>query len=374
MSTFRLSLVSTAAPDRPGSMRRYAEWVQRALQTLPASTRPVVTLAPLARPQPAYLGSAPRLANWLHHARCALRVRGMVRRTRPDLVHVLDGSHAYLVNLLPPWLPAITTVHDLIPLLTRRGELPGPQPSRPARWLWHRSLAGLRRCSRVLADSASTARDLQRLAAIPAAAVTVLHLPVVGGLPSSSRPVRTSSAAPAPPFVLHLGNNAAYKNREGVLRVFALVAAQSPAHLVMAGPAPTEALRGLADSLGIAERNQWRTDVDDAELQDLYGGAGVLLFPSLYEGFGWPPLEAMACGCPVVCSDAAALPEIVGAAALLAAPEDHAALARHCLDVLSKPDLRADLARRGYENLQRFSLGGFARELQDAYRRALATV
>jgi glycosyltransferase involved in cell wall biosynthesis len=316
-------------------------------------------------------------------------------------VHLLDGSHAYLVNLLPRRLPVVATVHDLIPLLTARGELAGPRPSALARWLWHLSVAGLRRCAGIAADSAATSRDVQRLAAACSDLLTVVHLPVVGqharqagdhdrlsidraddkaagrAAPTSSPSVCSVCSVgqvPSAPYILHLGNNAAYKNREGVLRVFALVAPQSPARLVLAGPPPTESMRRLADSLGIAARVEWRTEVGDGELQDLYRSAGVLLFPSLYEGFGWPPLEAMACGCPVVCSNAASLPEVVGEAALLAGPNDHAALAQHCLEVLSRPEVRAELVRRGYENLKRFTLERFAAGLLDAYRAARRSV
>jgi glycosyltransferase involved in cell wall biosynthesis len=362
-------------------MQRYADLVQGALQTLPEEARPAVTCVSLDVARSARPASSPRLANWRHHAVCALRVRSVVRRTQPDVVHLLDGSHAYLVNLLPRRPPVVVTVHDLIPVLTARGELPGPPPSRLARWLWDQSLAGVRRCSRVLADSATTARDLQRLAAVRADVLAVLHLPI-SSVPAAASCCVSAAAAGlqdshgprSSPFILHLGNNAAYKNREGALRIGALVRQECPIRLVLAGPAPTVALRRLADDLGMAAHVDWRPDVSDAELHVLYRSAGVLLFPSLYEGFGWPPLEAMACGCPVVCSNAASLPEVVGAAALLAAPDDHAGLARHCLEVLSKPELRAELVRHGYVNTQRFTLERFAVGLLDAYRRALATV
>ena len=157
------------------------------------------------------------------------------------------------------------------------------------------------------------------------------------------------------------------------MRVAALVLRECPIRLVLAGPPPTAALRRLAAELALEAAIDWRCEVSDAELQALYRSAAVFLFPSLYEGFGWPPLEAMACGCPVVCSNTASLPEVVGAAALLAGPADHAAMARHCLDLLTQPAVRAEWVRRGHENTKRFTQERFATELLDAYRRARKT-
>jgi glycosyltransferase involved in cell wall biosynthesis len=156
-----------------------------------------------------------------------------------------------------------------------------------------------------------------------------------------------------------------------VLRIGALVAREMPVRLVLVGPAPTATLRCLAEDLGVAAGVDWRCEVSDADLQDLYRQAAVFLFPSRYEGFGWPPLEAMACGCPVVCSNAASLPEVVGDAALTAAPEDYEQLARYCLDLLRQPDLRADLVRRGFANLERFTLRRFGDQLAAVYAAAL---
>ena len=127
----------------------------------------------------------------------------------------------------------------------------------------------------------------------------------------------------------------------------------------------------LAGELGIAAVVDWRHDVSDGELRALYRAAAVFLFPSRYEGFGWPPLEAMAAGTPVVCANMASLPEVVGDAALLAAPDDYAGLARHCVDILSQPALAAELIRRGFENAKRFSLERFATQLAAFYAAAL---
>jgi glycosyltransferase involved in cell wall biosynthesis len=112
---------------------------------------------------------------------------------------------------------------------------------------------------------------------------------------------------------------------------------------------------------------RWEVDPSDELLSTIYANAELLLFPSYYEGFGWPPLEAMEVGVPVVCSNAASLPEIVGDAALMAAPDDYDQLAALCERVLSDIMLRDDLVQKGYENLKRFSFEQFTANLQSVY-------
>lgn len=373
----RVVLVSTAAPDRPGSMRRYAEAVRLAPAAQPGGSRPVLTAVAVAPAQESLQRLPGPLGNWFHHAVCAARLRRAVLGAQPDVVHILDGSHAYLANLLPGRARVVATVHDLIPLLTSRGELPGRHPSTLGHLLWRLSLRGLRRCRRVLADSESTRRDLARLAGLPDEQLVVVPLPLwspgAGNGPLPTTRGLEAEADPnrrGPPVLLHVGHNGAYKNREGVLRTGALVLREQPVRLVLVGPPPTPALRRLAAELGLAAAAEWSCDVGDAQLQDLYREAAVFLFPSLYEGFGWPPLEAMVAGVPVVCSDAASLPEVVGDAALTAGPCDYAQLARHCLDLLSNPDLRAELVRRGAANTRRFTAERFAADLMAVYHAA----
>jgi glycosyltransferase involved in cell wall biosynthesis len=111
----------------------------------------------------------------------------------------------------------------------------------------------------------------------------------------------------------------------------------------------------------------------DADLPALHSGAALFCFPSLYEGFGLPPLEAMACGTPVVCSNAASLPEVVGDAALTVDPTDVEGLAVAMHRVLSDPDLAAELHARGLARARTFTWERTARETVAVYRRVLET-
>jgi len=110
----------------------------------------------------------------------------------------------------------------------------------------------------------------------------------------------------------------------------------------------------------------------DEDLPALYATAGVFVYPSLYEGFGLPPLEAMACGTPAVTSNTTSLPEVVGDAALLVDPEDPAAIADAIMAVLSDPVLADDLSRRGRERAKQFTWGNAAVETLQVYRNAVS--
>jgi len=140
--------------------------------------------------------------------------------------------------------------------------------------------------------------------------------------------------------------------------------------LKLAGSPMDADLNALAEQLGITERIECMVNPDDAQVADLYRHASLLLFPSIYEGFGWPPLEAMAFGCPVVCSSEGSLPEVVADAALAAPVANEAELAEHCLTILQNDDVARDMIRRGHERARFFQPQKMAGQLIEAYRKA----
>ena len=151
---------------------------------------------------------------------------------------------------------------------------------------------------------------------------------------------------------------------------------QSPNHpsLVIAGKAQwreSEVFQA-AQQAGLEGRVVFPGYVDDADLPALYSAATVFVDPSLYEGFGLPPLEAMACGTPVISTHAASLPEVVGDAALLIDPTDTAALTQALHDILSQPALHADLRQRGLDRAAQFSWERCAAETLAVYADVLA--
>ncbi|MCA8993432.1 MAG: glycosyltransferase family 4 protein [Planctomycetaceae bacterium] len=358
--SIRVALIETAPPDAPGSMVRYAELLTRAFGNDKEFTLCRVSLAPTNR----MLRRFPqRIRSWIHHAVVWVNAR-MVRRRDFDLFHVLDGSHGYVANGLPQGR-AIVTSHDIIPWLQAQGEFSVPSPGRGARWLIQRALTGLDRAALVLADSQSTANDLARTGVVRSH-VEVCPLALEPDFtPPDTETVRTADEYPV---VFHIGNNGFYKNRSGVIQVFAKVRAALPAKLVLAGPAPTGELRKLVADLQIEDDVTFLINPTDEALRSLYRQASVFLFPSYYEGFGWPPLEAMASGCPVVASNAGSLPEVTGTAALTAEPDDVETLAMHCLSILQKSDVASQIREAGFAQAAEFSLEHLHNRMQSAYQ------
>ena len=339
----RVVLLRTARPTDKGSMSGFARMVADALQGSACFAAQTCDLfAPVA-------GSM-----WHDHVWRCWHAGRILQRQDADLLHLLDGSMlAFVPRRLLPRM--VVTVHDLIPWLQLQGQLPG-KPSFAAAWIIRQSIDKLRFVAGVHAVSAHTAADV--LTAAGRDAIVIQHATRI------DTPASSYIRIPAR-FILHIGNNATYKNRSGVLQVFAKLAADNAdLWLVMAGPPPTEALRSEAAKLG---RVVFLDDVSDAEVAALYARAALLLFPSLYEGFGLPVREAQAAGCPVVCSSAASLPEVAGSAALLAAPDDLEGFAAHCRTLLTDPEHRARLVAKGKAWSAQYTLERFGAALEQFY-------
>jgi len=177
------------------------------------------------------------------------------------------------------------------------------------------------------------------------------------------------------PYFLALGNLQPRKNIGRLIEAFAL-ARQAPelasTRLVIAGKAlwRESEIFAAVQQAGLMDVVHFPGYVDDADLPALYSDALAFVYPSLYEGFGLPPLEAMACGAPVICSNAASLPEVVGDAALTMPPTDVGALAKALRQVAAAPDLRLQLSQRGRARAAQFTWRRCAQETLEIYRRA----
>src|SRR5215211_5987689 len=247
-------------------------------------------------------------------------------------------------------VPYVVTVHDLIRYFDLKGW--GPFIHRPNlrdRLYLGLDYAGIRRATALIAVSQTTKRDLVRHLGIPPARVAVVYEGIDHG---RFRPVARRLVDA--PYVLFVGSEHPRKDLPTLLRAFRLLKQQPPfgeLRLVKVGPAGgreapfrRRTLAAVA-ALGLEPgRDVLFTErVPDADLPAYYSGAACLALPSLYEGFGFPPLEAMACGCPAVVADAGALPEIAGDAALVVPPRDPRALARAMATLLTDDDARRTL-------------------------------
>jgi glycosyltransferase involved in cell wall biosynthesis len=296
------------------------------------------------------------------------------RRLKADVAHV-----PYWAPPLAPSVATLVTIHDLIPL--RLSEYRGGPLVRLYTALVSRTARSARL---VITDSDASRRDIIVNLRIPAERVRVVYLAAGERFKPTPAPedvdVRARYGLPAR-YVLYLGG---FDVRKNVATVLAACRRATPAigedcPLVIAGRLPAEDTlftpnpRRLAREYGMDERSVHFTGfVDDADKPALYRGAVAFVFPSRYEGFGLPPLEALACGTPVVGSDASSISEVVGNAGVLRPPDDAEGLADALAQLATNADFRAELSRRALAQAARFSWERTAQETLAAYRDASA--
>jgi glycosyltransferase involved in cell wall biosynthesis len=273
---------------------------------------------------------------------------------------------------LPPLRAAagVVTVHDLSFLRLPQYADPGL-----AAHLRRSVPEAVSRAARVLADSENTRKDLGELLDVPPEKVSV----VTPGVGPHFRPVRDSvrlnevrARYNLPEwFILFVGTIEPRKNLARLISAFGALRRQTglPHALVIVGGAGwlNEGIYDQVGKEGLDEHVRFPGFVADADLPGLYTLADLLAFPSLYEGFGIPPLEAMACGTPVVASNRSSIPEAVGSAALLVDPEDVDGMADAMARVLGNASLRARLSDLGRAQAARFSWHAAAEKLREAY-------
>ena len=367
-------LVETFSRGQKGSMARYADLVAHvlSLSNYPLQLRiRRVCLAPpisLLKMLPALLRVR------FHHAWVVWTSITRLSRQQADLFHIVDGSHAYVARWLPD-VPVVVTAHDFIPLLQMKGLFARATPGKMARWIIRRSIKELNKSAWIIADSQSTKKDFLNSASGDIGKVMVVHPAISTFMSKETLPNDdiqwTDRRCSESVYILHVGNNSFYKNRVGVLKIFARIRDKLDVDLKMAGPLPGSELTNLIRELRIERYVHFVVDPEDDQLKLLYLKAALLLFPSIYEGFGWPPVEAMVYGCPVVCSTAGSLPEVVGGAALKSPVGDYDQMAENGIAVLGDAELANRLIQKGYEQAKKFSFERMGRELLNVYMKAI---
>ncbi len=376
----------TAALTQGGGIGRYTrELIHALVSEAPDYSYKLFSARPPAVPPiPNSLPQAPNIAHraaplderWLYRlwyrARLPLPVQTF---TGPvDLFHSPDF-------VLPPVggnIPTILTVHDL-----SFSHYPGTFPANLVTYLNRVVPWSVRRATHILADSLSTKEDLHSLWGISDEKITVLY----SGVNERFQPIvddgrkieiRKKYRLGDNPLVLAVGTVQPRKNYELLVRAFRPVAERLPHSLVIVGGKGwlTEGLAAEIDRQGLTTRVHLAGFVDDEDLPALYSTAELFVFPSLYEGFGLPLLEAMACGVPVISSNASSLPEVVrsieGEATILISPHDEPAWTAEMLRLLTDSDARRLLVEAGLTQSKRFTWRASARQLADLYRRLLA--
>jgi glycosyltransferase involved in cell wall biosynthesis len=256
-------------------------------------------------------------------------------------------------GLLLPLVPQVVVVHDVLPL-----RFPQEYP-RQQHYFRHLVPAVLRRARAVIAVSDSTKRDLVACYGLAPATIHVVPNGCDGQrFHPGIAPEAVARKYQLGAYLLYVGNLLPHKNLPTLLRAFAAVAGRVPHRLVIAGkkdPRYYPSLQAMAGALGLAERVLFLDYVPAEELPALYAGAAACILPSLYEGFGLPVLEAMACGTPVIAARRGALCEVAGEAAAWVEPSDAEAMAHAIEAVLQDPGLRRSLRAKGLQRAAAFS-------------------
>ncbi|MDD5350262.1 MAG: glycosyltransferase family 1 protein [Chthoniobacteraceae bacterium] len=348
--------------------------------------------AELLRPRTVFGKLAPwagRLGKWLFYIDKFLLfpvvLSWRLRREKGGfVVHICDHSNGMYVPRVACW-PHLVTCHDVMPIRSALGEVPQNPTSRTGRLFQRLILAGLRKAGCIACVSHATQEHLLRVARIPPGRCRVilngLHYPYTPmPVPEARARVARLLGGEVPPFVLHVGGDAWYKNRGGLLAMYAALRRRAraqgaePPRLVCAGPPLRRELIPFA-----AEDPAMQHDVvalqgaSNEDLRALYSLAECLLFPSWDEGFGWPIVEAQACGCRVVTTGRAPMTEVGGAPAFYIDPADPDAAAVIVAEVLRQP--RAEREARvaaGLANVSRFTFSGMMEEYLALYRKLAA--
>jgi glycosyltransferase involved in cell wall biosynthesis len=287
-----------------------------------------------------------------------------LRRFSADLFHIP-------LNVVPLWMPKpyLVTIHDMSTLLFANQK--GLRNNLRLFYLRR----GLARADQVLAVSSATRRDVESVLQIPASRIQVVY--------NAPDPAFRQACADGPdsvfpaeiqrvldryrihyPFLLYVGRTNPQKNIPRLVEAFAVLRGELQEHvrykhlrLIIIGDeiARHPALRHAVIQSRVENSVRFLGFVPIETLRAFYQAASAFVFPSLYEGFGLPPLEAMACGTPVVCSHVSSLPEVVGDAALIVNPENVFDIARGMREVLLNDALRSDLIQRGLQQVRQFS-------------------
>jgi glycosyltransferase involved in cell wall biosynthesis len=286
---------------------------------------------------------------------------------KPDLLHSID-------HVAPAWGPwrSVVTLHDLAFVLY-------PETHTAASRIYYAAAGeSARKAARVIAVSQRTASDAVRLLGVDPARVRVIHNavdPRFGPRPREELAPLGGRLGfdPRTPYILFVGTLEPRKNVPLVFDALAILRRQVDVQLLVVGGRGWlgETIHAAHARSGIGEAAHFLGWLDQSELAVLYSHARVFVLPSVYEGFGLPVLEAMACGAPVVCSNAGPLPEVAGDAAVLLPPEGPAAWAEAIGRVVTDQRLAAELRARGMSRARAFSWQRAARATREAYREAL---
>ncbi len=365
-------LIGNYSADRQQSMQRFSALMRHGLLGKQVKVE-------LISPKPFFgkISAPPLIAKWLGYIDKFLLFPFSLRRKlalSPAVVHICDHSNAVYVSQCRN-RPVVVTCHDLLAVRGGLGEETDTPASMTGQILQRWILSGLRKADVVICDSRATADDADRLVSRgnPEPQIGVVPLSLnYNYKPLTPAEVRARLSTipdfdPDCSFALHVGSSVRRKNRDGVLRIFARCKDQWNGRMVFAGDLLDDEMQALARDLKISERIVQIHNPSCEILEALYNASVALIYPSRFEGFGWPIIEAQACGCPVICSNTGPMPEAAGDAGLYHEPEDEAGFARELVR-LTNPEEHARWSKASLLNAQRFSTDKMISGYLDVYR------
>ncbi|WP_420238877.1 glycosyltransferase family 4 protein [Telmatobacter bradus] len=273
---------------------------------------------------------------------------------KADIIHFCDQGSALYIS--PKWkIATIVTCHDVLAIRGAMGEVPDCAASRFGEILQNKIRNGLKIATKIACVSEATKEDAERIldrkqgilllrnglnydfTVLPEAEI---NRRLAGVIDDDLR------------YILHVGSNQPRKNRKTVLKVMAEVKQSTSLHLIIAGYTLSDELMAMAKSLKIEDRlvQIFRPPVQI--LEALYNRADALIFPSRYEGFGWPLIEAQACGCPVIASNIKPFYEVLNNTAILCAHDDFESMARNLREIYLDHAIKKKLVQAGLKNVE----------------------
>ncbi len=295
---------------------------------------------------------------------------GLLTRRKYDLLHVPD----YCIPVFNFKIPMVATIHDIVPLAMPHLLNKSKKVKLLRLYKWYVTWAALA-CREIITVSEFSKQEILRC--IPAAEQTLhaIHVSSYVEPVSEFQPFDVIPGLEPGRYFLFIGRHEPYKGIRQLLEAYASVRdeiADDVSRLVFAGKIDARyPWREITRELGIENKILFTGYISERQLSWAYTHAKALVFPSLYEGFGSPPLDAMTHRCPIVCSNRASIPEVVGDAGMFFDPEDNDAFASALRDIACDTQLRTDLIEKGARRIQDFSWELTAAKTVEVYRTAL---
>jgi glycosyltransferase involved in cell wall biosynthesis len=369
----KILLIGNYQLDELESMERFTSMLENSLTLL---GHQVLVIRP--KPWLAKLVSSPKvLIKWLAYIDKFILFPATLSEALSwaDVVHICEQGYAFYTKYFQ-YIPHIVTCHDLLPIRSGMGEFSEFKTGWTGKILQKMILNGLNRATKVACVSEQTKNDVMRICSLRNCAVSFISLGFnypYSPMSSIEAKLRLENLGIPPNcrFILHVGANHWYKNRLGVLSIFAqmmLKLKNREFYLVMVGKPMTDEMHQFIQHNHLSQQVIELVNIDNENLRSLYSSATALLFPSLQEGFGWPIIEAQACGCPVFTSNLPPMNDVGGKAAIYIEPNNHEEAASKILDYLPKLET---LKSESLLNSQRFSTEKMIAEYVTLYRQAI---